>query len=356
MCHYRRAAAQLAGRASVALHTNVFFKGRVVVETALVMKVGAHGAWGGRKEAPGPPMLPLILHQSPPPLACAPSPRLLLQLRANGVVVLVPRFGLEGTVVLGAAAGDASARAASSSAKPKRALVYNEKAQTLAAADDPSLSLRIFQEVKVRAVAEGRGEGRRHCESVLQPPSLSPPPPLQVALFVEDRGRFRKQLAYRIVEPAWDALHAAAAAAGGEEAAAAAATQPASSGKAAAGVASAGTSAASPLAVAALEPRASEEQAPPQLRSLYAVTAASAPAAAAPQAPAVSDAAPAAATGKRRQRDREGAAAQVDDAVSPSGRAVASSAASDSDGVADDAGASAAAPQPPVGHKKAREA
>ena len=301
-------------------------------------------------------MLPLILHQSPPPLACAPSPRLLLQLRANGVVVLVPRFGLEGTVVLGAAAGDASARAASSSAKPKRALVYNEKAQTLAAADDPSLSLRIFQEVKVRAVAEGRGEGRRHCESVLQPPSLSPPPPLQVALFVEDRGRFRKQLAYRIVEPAWDALPAAAAAAGGGEAAAAAATQPASSGKAAAGVASAGTSAASPLAVAALEPRASEEQAPPQqLRSLYAVTAASAPAAAAPQAPAVSDAAPAAATGKRRQRDREGAAAQVDDAVSPVGRAVAFSAASDSDGVADDAGASAAAPQP-VGLKKAREA
>ena len=31
---------QLAGRASVALHTNIFFKDRVVVETALVMKVG----------------------------------------------------------------------------------------------------------------------------------------------------------------------------------------------------------------------------------------------------------------------------------------------------------------------------
>lgn len=30
---------QLAGRASVALHTNIFFQNRVVVETALVMKV-----------------------------------------------------------------------------------------------------------------------------------------------------------------------------------------------------------------------------------------------------------------------------------------------------------------------------
>ena len=55
----RHLMSQLAGRASVNLHTHIYFRNRVVIEEAVIMK-----------------------------------------LRANGVVVLVPRFGIEGMVFL----------------------------------------------------------------------------------------------------------------------------------------------------------------------------------------------------------------------------------------------------------------
>jgi exosome complex exonuclease DIS3/RRP44 len=100
---------QLAGRASVALHTNVFFRDRVVVEAGIVMK-----------------------------------------LRANGVVVLVPRYGLEGTVILGTARGSAEPRAVPA-APPRRTLVFDEVSQVLTDASDSALCLRVFDEVQVGA-------------------------------------------------------------------------------------------------------------------------------------------------------------------------------------------------------------
>lgn len=133
---------QLAGRASVALHTNIFFKDRVVVETALVMKVRRGGAAAGRGTLGAHAAAPVL---PPPSPACA-------QLRANGVVVLVPRFGLEGTVILGATKGAPPPSGSGGADKPRRELVFDEAQQTLAAADDPTgaLRLRIFDEVKVR--------------------------------------------------------------------------------------------------------------------------------------------------------------------------------------------------------------
>ena len=59
-CNRRHLASQLAGRASAALHTHLFFRGRCVVDRGYV-----------------------------------------LRLKANGCVVLVPRFGLESMVLLG---------------------------------------------------------------------------------------------------------------------------------------------------------------------------------------------------------------------------------------------------------------
>jgi exosome complex exonuclease DIS3/RRP44 len=132
----RHLMSQLAGRASASLHTNIFFKARVVVETALVMR-----------------------------------------LRSNGAVLLVPRFALERSVLLGgggwgAGKGGAAGKAAAPP-PPPRTLLYDAEQQTLADAADPErLRLRIFDEVKV-------------------------------ALFVEERARGRRELVMRIVAPPW---------------------------------------------------------------------------------------------------------------------------------------------------------
>jgi hypothetical protein len=102
---------QLAGRASVSLHTNIFFKDRVVTESALVMR-----------------------------------------LKANGCVVLVPRYGIEGTIFLVPPSSTAS-KAAAADAAPARALAFDEVAQTLTdvspGADSARLTLRVFDEIKV---------------------------------------------------------------------------------------------------------------------------------------------------------------------------------------------------------------
>ncbi len=132
----RHLMSQLAGRASASLHTNIFFKARVVVETALVMR-----------------------------------------LRSNGAVLLVPRFALERSVLLGgggwgAGKGGAAGKEAAAP-PPPRTLLYDAEQQTLADAADPErLRLRIFDEVKV-------------------------------ALFVEERARGRRELVMRIVAPPW---------------------------------------------------------------------------------------------------------------------------------------------------------
>jgi exosome complex exonuclease DIS3/RRP44 len=141
-CNRRHLASALAGRASGALHTNRFFKGRVMTETALVMR-----------------------------------------LRSNGVVVLVPRFGLESVVVLGR--GQDSPEWTGSGPAP-RTLSFDEAKQTLVDASEPSLRLTVFQEVTV-------------------------------ALAVVVAGRGRKTLAVRIIKPAFMTAFAPEELPGGEE-------------------------------------------------------------------------------------------------------------------------------------------
>ncbi|CAE7690042.1 Dis3, partial [Symbiodinium sp. KB8] len=116
----RHLASQLAGRASVALHSQIFFQGRLVVEQGLIMR-----------------------------------------LRANGVIVLIPRFGLEALVNLPAAKG----------AKKATDYTYDEKEHKLVHTKDKSLNLKMFQQV-------------------------------QVAVYVKDLGQHRRKVAYRLVEPA----------------------------------------------------------------------------------------------------------------------------------------------------------
>jgi exosome complex exonuclease DIS3/RRP44 len=131
----RHLMSQLAGRASAALHTHIFFRKRAVIETALVMR-----------------------------------------LRANGVVLLVPRFGLEGSVNLTRAEPDGAAGAAGGAAgrggkrdKGKaaevaapRVLRFDEAVQELADVTDSTgrLRLRIFDEVKVCLTVEEKRLGR----------------------------------------------------------------------------------------------------------------------------------------------------------------------------------------------------
>jgi hypothetical protein len=122
---------QLAGRASGSLHTNIFFHKRIVVERGLVMR-----------------------------------------LRANGIVVLIPRFGIEGAIVLGRAKDDV--RPPKPGAPAQRTVVYDEEAQTLSDATTPdALRIRIFQEVRI-------------------------------ALVVETKARHRKELVYKVVDPPFD--------------------------------------------------------------------------------------------------------------------------------------------------------
>jgi exosome complex exonuclease DIS3/RRP44 len=118
----RHLMSQLAGRASASLHTSIFFHKRVIIDTALIIR-----------------------------------------LRDNGVVVLVPRFGLEGAVILNVL-------------PTVKSLRLEEDAQILQETSSSTLKLSIFQEIVV-------------------------------ALSVEAKGpRGRKELMIRIIEPAFSSF------------------------------------------------------------------------------------------------------------------------------------------------------
>ncbi len=98
--NFRHHNAQMAGRASVTLHTLLYFKDRPTLETACVMRV-----------------------------------------KGNGAVVLVPRYGIEGPVYV-AGKGDEEALV--------RDYTYDEANMALVHNRDDSRSLRVFDEVRVK--------------------------------------------------------------------------------------------------------------------------------------------------------------------------------------------------------------
>lgn len=137
----RHLMAQLAGRASGSLHTNRFFQGKAFIEKAMVMTV-----------------------------------------KNNGVVILVPRMGLEHSILLSTHEQQLQRK---KEGRPmpdtprnrhlNRVLQYDEKAQSLHCVTNPDLKIGIFDEVKV-------------------------------LLFVEDKKYGRKELALRLVDPPFDPL------------------------------------------------------------------------------------------------------------------------------------------------------
>lgn len=110
----RHRGAQHAGRASVELHTLIFFKGREVVADARVTRV-----------------------------------------RANGLIVFVPKFGIEGPVYLDDGAGGPAGGAAAAG----EGLVYDEERQTVRSACG-AVRHCVFDPCAVRISVE-EGAGRR---------------------------------------------------------------------------------------------------------------------------------------------------------------------------------------------------
>lgn len=98
--------AQHAGRASVDLHTVIFFKEKRMLADARVTRV-----------------------------------------KSNGLIVFVPKFGIEGTVIL-QQEGD------------ERQYIFDEDAQTLSRASDGTLMYRIFDPCAVGIYVQ-EGVGRR---------------------------------------------------------------------------------------------------------------------------------------------------------------------------------------------------
>ena len=103
--------AQMAGRASVELHTLIFFRGREVTADARVTKARSRAEGGVGSAGRGAPAaadtrsgararirsarLPPRRNHPQPPRGNAPP-----QVRANGLIVFVPRYGIEGAVYL----------------------------------------------------------------------------------------------------------------------------------------------------------------------------------------------------------------------------------------------------------------
>ena len=148
-CNRRHLASQLAGRASAALHTHLYFRTRCVVEVGLVIR-----------------------------------------LKANGAVVLVPRFGLESTVLLGRRS-DGSVRALLYSAEEQSLSAEAGEGASASASGGGSaaqpLRLRIFQQVKVALFITERVRGRRELAMrVLEPPFHDMPRELPEGVAVED--------------------------------------------------------------------------------------------------------------------------------------------------------------------------
>ena len=224
----RHLMSQMAGRASSSLHTNLFFKGRVVVEQGLVMR-----------------------------------------LKANGAVVLIPRFGLEGVLVLGvepspagggSSGGSGSGRAprlrlttgarsanafeawAEGTATATRVLAFDNGAQELHDAADPALGLRIFDEVRVAVFVTEAGRGMKELQLRLIDPPFAPGFAAAAAatrdLVVEDKTAGRTMSRNNVVAGArLGGLVAAAAADGGDDDADAVVDTAAAAGGAGAGAA-----------------------------------------------------------------------------------------------------------------------
>lgn len=144
----RHLMAQLAGRASVNLHTHIFFRNQTVVERALVMGI-----------------------------------------RPQNVTVLIPRYGIESAVHFvprardrreGAAIDDPkygpcqrlANSAVLSRVQTDKDLVYDEKAHELRHASQTELQLRVFDQV-------------------------------QVAIMIDQLPHHRQELAIRLVDPAF---------------------------------------------------------------------------------------------------------------------------------------------------------
>jgi len=111
----RHTMAQYAGRASVGLHTLIFFRARDVVEDAYIIKV-----------------------------------------RENGIVVLVPRYGIEGIVYT------------SERDKPNP-FSFDKKLDTLSA---PGLTLRTFDKLRVRVSVDSSKPHRPKLNLAVVEPKL----------------------------------------------------------------------------------------------------------------------------------------------------------------------------------------
>jgi len=113
--NHRHTMAQYAGRASVGLHTLIFFRNRTETEDAYIIKV-----------------------------------------RDNGVVVLVPRYGIEGIVFV--SEGDAVSP-----------FTFDEKAECLRA---PGCVLRVFDKVRVQITVDASKPHRPKLQLVIVEPQL----------------------------------------------------------------------------------------------------------------------------------------------------------------------------------------
>jgi exosome complex exonuclease DIS3/RRP44 len=109
----RHHAAQQAGRASVALYTHIYFKERPTEEMAVVMR-----------------------------------------LRSNGLVVLVPRFGLESPVFL-----VPKGKSKADQPEPSDWVTYDQDAETIVHKQNPSTTLKVFDEVRVQITVRNEGNG-----------------------------------------------------------------------------------------------------------------------------------------------------------------------------------------------------
>ena len=124
----RHLLAQLAGRASAALHTNVYFSRRATAQRGLVMAV-----------------------------------------RENGAIVFVPALGLEGSVALAEPATG-------------RPLAFDARAHTLRSAADAALSLAVFDEVTVAIFVRETARGRKELAyRITSPPFHTLPPGIEPA-------------------------------------------------------------------------------------------------------------------------------------------------------------------------------
>jgi exosome complex exonuclease DIS3/RRP44 len=111
----RHHAAQQAGRASVALYTHIYFKERPTEERAVVMR-----------------------------------------LRSNGLVVLVPRFGLESPVFL-----VPKGKSKADQPEPADWVTYDADAETIVHVQQPLITLKVFDEVRVRITVRTDGSHGR---------------------------------------------------------------------------------------------------------------------------------------------------------------------------------------------------